>query len=165
MKKIATVLLVLVVAMFMAAPVLGATAGSSGSAYADWDIAIPYADAWAETDDGDEYVEVASYGMSEGFGEASSEAEADDSGEVAEGWTQGYCDDYCWTESDTYAEEDDEDGYTDADSDSYADGDYADAGTYVNAFWGPPIYSESDSWSVVEDGYAESSGHAIAEEP
>ncbi len=181
MKTIATVLLVLVAIIGMAGPVLGAEAGSSTGASADWDVATQYSYAWAQDDEytsyPDAYADAGTSGMAEGYTISGSSAAAGD--DWAGAGTGGYSEVEGWfwwggsaeTYSETNAESWNEDGDTDTDAGSYAIGDnYVEAAGGSESYWGIPIYSESWAYGYVYDydgwnGWTESGGSSYAEVP
>lgn len=166
MKTIGTVLLVLVAVMGMAMPVLGAEAGSSAGAYADWDIATQYSNAWAMTGDGDEYAGAGTNGASLGETDSSSGAGASDWDNYAAAGTQGYCVGIiCDTTSAANAIENDEDGQTNAGADSNAEGIIVEVDSGAESFWGPPIYSNAGAYGYSVGGWADSSAGANAYVP
>lgn len=171
MKTIGTVLLVLVAIIGMAGPVLGAEAGTSTGAYADWDVTTQYSYAWAQDDEytayPDAYADAGTQGEAEGYTESGSSAAAgnDWAGAETGGYSESEYGGYAGTYSDVYAESWDDDAYTVTAAGSYAAGEYVEVDDGSNAYWGYPIYSNSWASGYAEDGYANSGGWSYAEEP
>lgn len=166
MRKIETVLLVLVTVMGMAMPVLGAEAGSSAGASANWDVASQFTTAWANTEDGDEYAIAGTGGASLGNTGSTSGAGANDLDQYASAETAGGCSGLaCYTNSGADALEWDADGQTDAVANAEADGIIASAGSEAYSYWGPPIESESGASAEVVWGWATSDAGAEAYVP